>query len=199
MTVKFCAMRSYAGFGAVLALAIVPASAVASDKSSPPHVVGNAGAYFGADAYPPEALRAGEQGRVIASVAVDAAGAPTGCTTATSSGSASLDAATCAIAMAKVRFTPALDSRGRPTTGEYKLAVRWVLPADESPAAQRVVSFGGTPAAPVCTTVVGGATRHLVPGTCRTLVDALSAQGANLAEVRVSIFVGAGDLLPPGQ
>jgi TonB family protein len=172
---------------------------LASDKASPPHVIGNAGSYFGPDAYPPEALRAGEQGRVIASVAVDVGGTPTGCTTATSSGSASLDTATCAIAMAKIHFTPALDSRGRPTTGSYNLAVRWVLPVDDSPAAQKVITFGGTPAAPVCATVVGGATRHLVPGTCRTLVDALVAQGANLAEVRVSIFVGASDLLPPGQ
>ncbi|MDH7971008.1 TonB family protein [Sphingomonas sp. AR_OL41] len=186
-------------FGLMLALAIVPASALASDKASPPHVIGNAGSYFGPDAYPPEALRAGEQGRVIASVAVDVGGTPTGCTTATSSGSASLDTATCAIAMAKIHFTPALDSRGRPTTGSYNLAVRWVLPVDDSPAAQKVITFGGTPAAPVCATVVGGATRHLVPGTCRTLVDALVAQGANLAEVRVSIFVGASDLLPPGQ
>lgn len=186
-------------YGLMLALAMMPASALASDKSSPPHVVGNAGGYFGADAYPPEALRAGEQGRVIASVAVDAAGAPTGCTTATSSGSASLDAATCAIAMAKIRFTPALDSRGRPTSGDYKLAVRWVLPADDSPAAQKVITFSGTPAAPVCTTVVGGATRHLVPNTCRTLVGALVAQGANLADVRVGIFVSDGDLLPPGE
>ncbi|MFA5966169.1 MAG: TonB family protein [Sphingomonas sp.] len=189
-------MRIRGQYGLIVALAIMPTSALAKDKSAPARLVGNAGSFFGADAYPPEAIRAAEEGRVVATVAVDAAGAPTGCATATSSGSASLDAKTCAIAMANLHFTPALDSGGRPTSGSYTLAVRWVLPAADTTAVLRTVAFSGTPTAPICSTVAGGVTRQLVPGTCRALADAVVAQGANLAEITIRVSVGADDLVP---
>src|ERR1700761_5739760 len=95
-------------YGLMLALAIVPTGAWAKDKSAPAHAVGNPGQYFGPDAYPPEAVRAQEQGRVVATVEVAASGAATGCKATVSSGSTSLDAKTCEIAMTNVKYTPAL-------------------------------------------------------------------------------------------
>lgn len=89
---------------------------------------GNPGQYFGAGAYPAEAIRANEQGRTVARLAIDASGTPVGCTIAVSSGSRSLDAATCAIAIGKVRFTPARDDKGVAIASSYTLPVRWVLP-----------------------------------------------------------------------
>ena len=89
---------------------------------------GNPAAFFGPDAYPPEAIRAGEQGRTVAQLAVGADGIPTGCAIATSSGSRSLDAATCAIAIGRVRYVPAHDTAGRPIAARVTLPVRWVLP-----------------------------------------------------------------------
>jgi TonB family protein len=91
-------------------------------------VKGNPGQFFSADAYPPEALRAEEQGRTVADLLVDRTGTPTGCTIETSSGSRSLDAATCSIAIGKIRFDPARDKKGVAIVSHYRLPVRWVLP-----------------------------------------------------------------------
>lgn len=88
----------------------------------------NPGQYFGAAEYPPRALRRGEQGRVIARLAIDATGHVAGCAVASSSGSAELDAAVCRIAGERVRFAPARDDKGRAIASTYMLPVRWVLP-----------------------------------------------------------------------
>lgn len=91
---------------------------------------GNPGAYFGSDAYPADAMRAGEQGRTVARLGIDPSGTPIACAIETSSGSRSLDAATCTIALRRVQFTPARDAEGRAIASTYRLPVRWVLPAD---------------------------------------------------------------------
>jgi len=59
---------------------------------------------------------------------VDGTGTPVGCTIAVSSGSRSLDAGTCSIAIGKIRFEPARDSRGVAKASHYTLPVCWVLP-----------------------------------------------------------------------
>ena len=91
---------------------------------------GNPGQYFGADNYPPSAIRAEEQGRVVAKLTVGTDGRVTDCQVTTSSNSSALDQATCRIARARVRFTPAQDATGNPITSSYTLPVRWVLPTD---------------------------------------------------------------------
>jgi len=91
---------------------------------------GNPGQYFGADNYPPAAIRAEEEGRVVAKLTVGTDGRVTGCVVTTSSNSSSLDQATCRIAQSRVRFSPALDATGNPVTSSYTLPVRWVLPRD---------------------------------------------------------------------
>lgn len=91
---------------------------------------GDPGLAFPPDSYPPEAIRRGEQGRVVALLNVDAGGSTTSCVVKASSGSRSLDRATCDIVVAGVRFEPARDGRGVAIGSTYILPVRWVLPKD---------------------------------------------------------------------
>ncbi len=91
---------------------------------------GNPGQYFGADNYPPSAIRAEEEGRVVAKLTVGTDVRVMDCVVTTSSNSAALDQATCRIAKSRVRFSPAIDAAGNPTASSYTLPVRWVLPRD---------------------------------------------------------------------
>ena len=91
---------------------------------------GNPAQFFGADNYPPAAIRAGAQGRVVASLTVGTDGRVTACSVSTSSGSRDLDDATCRISRSRVRFTPAKDDNGSPISSTYPLSVRWQLPDD---------------------------------------------------------------------
>lgn len=134
-------MEFRCSWGWALMLAVMPAIARAQDHSvdqstpySPDHsvgvsVIGNPGIWFGPNAYPAEAVRNKEQGRTVARVEVDAKGTPSTCSVVVSSGSASLDARTCEIAIASLRFNPARDRGGTPIAAPYTLPVRWVLPA----------------------------------------------------------------------
>lgn len=90
-------------------------------------VLGNPGQAFSRDAYPLDALRKGDEGRVVARMAIDIDGRATGCTIVTSSGSSSLDRTTCAIGAAKLRYRPLRDGSGRRRSARYDLAVRWTL------------------------------------------------------------------------
>ncbi len=89
---------------------------------------GNPGQYFNSDNYPPSALRAGEQGRVVASLTIGTDGRVSDCEVTTSSGSAALDQATCRIAKSRVRYTPAKDENGQPIASKASLPVKWVIP-----------------------------------------------------------------------
>lgn len=110
----------------------------ALERGSPPAKAaglrGDPGRFFGPDDYPVDALRAGEQGRVVASLWIDTAGKVASCTVTGSSGSASLDQATCRIALDKVTFTPATDRKGHALASRYTLPVRWILPSGGDPA-----------------------------------------------------------------
>lgn len=99
--------------------------------------VGNPGAWFGPDAYPPAALRRAAQGRTVAKLAVDADGRVTGCTVQVSSGDGDLDAGTCGVALGRGRFEPAVGADGPPIPSSYVLPVRWVIPDDRSPTKDR--------------------------------------------------------------
>jgi periplasmic protein TonB len=91
---------------------------------------GNPGQYFSSDNYPPAALRAEAQGRVVAQLQIGTDGRVTGCNVTTSSGNGDLDEATCRISLRRVRFTPAKDQAGNPIASSFTLPVRWVLPQD---------------------------------------------------------------------
>lgn len=85
--------------------------------------------------YPPAALRAGEEGMTEFRTQVDIKGRVTGCSITRSSGSATLDSATCRMLVVRARFEPALDSEGRPTAGETRGRIVWRLPQPPTPPA----------------------------------------------------------------
>lgn len=90
----------------------------------------NLTSYISDSDYPDEAIRAEEQGTTRFTLTVGANGRVTGCSITGSSGSRSLDSATCRIMQSRARFTPAVNSNGQPTTDSVSSAIRWVLPAN---------------------------------------------------------------------
>lgn len=82
--------------------------------------------------YPTFALRYEHEGVVGFHVAVDAGGQPHDCLVTTSSTFAELDARTCEIVTARMRFTPAHDRRGRAVAASFNSRVRWkITPGEE--------------------------------------------------------------------
>lgn len=80
--------------------------------------------------YPAAALRAGEEGTAEFRAVVGPEGRVTECTITSSSGSASLDAATCEIMRTRARFTPARDEHGNAISDTINSRIRWTLPRD---------------------------------------------------------------------
>ena len=94
--------------------------------ASPPRFAG--GAFFTTDDnYPAEALKSGQQGGAKVAAQIDATGKPTGCRVIESSGSSSLDEASCAM-LSKLRFKPARDENGKAVEGEFVTKINWTLP-----------------------------------------------------------------------
>lgn len=75
--------------------------------------------------YPPSALREREQGRPGFRLTVGPDGRVTGCVILVSSGSPALDSTTCRVLRSRARFTPAVDSNGRPVEDLYWGAIAW--------------------------------------------------------------------------
>ena len=61
-------------------------------------------------------------------VTVSPDGKAADCQIVGSSGHPDLDEATCKHVMRRARFTPATDGDGKPTSGSYSNAIRWVIP-----------------------------------------------------------------------
>jgi protein TonB len=96
--------------------------------ATPATAMGNPGDWFSPDFYPPDAKQAGIGGRVVVRLHVDRKGQADGCTLLDSSGSPSLDSATCALAIRNARYRPALDAQGQPVASDVLLpAVRWEI------------------------------------------------------------------------
>lgn len=77
--------------------------------------------------YPEAAAERGESGTTGFTLNVGTDGSVTGCRVTSSSGSSTLDRATCNIMKRKARFTPAVDSDGKPTTDTHNNRIKWVL------------------------------------------------------------------------
>ncbi|MDB5675779.1 MAG: hypothetical protein JWM65_2761 [Sphingomonas bacterium] len=92
------------------------------------HVTGNPARFFGVTAYPPAAIAAHAQGRVVSVVGVDKRGGVTSCTVVVSSGNKPLDDGTCRIIREQVHLIPARDKDGNAMASHYVLQVRWALP-----------------------------------------------------------------------
>ena len=98
-------------------------------SKGPARAKANLPSLFTTNDYPAEALRKREAGTVSFAVAIGRDGRVTGCTITASSGSASLDATTCAILQRRARFTPARDASGRAVEDRTVGRIRWALPS----------------------------------------------------------------------
>ena len=78
--------------------------------------------------YPAAALHRGEQGAAGFEVTIGPDGRVRDCRITRSSGSASLDAATCAKVSERAQFTPARDENGDLVVGRYANVIRWRIP-----------------------------------------------------------------------
>ena len=85
---------------------------------------------FSSEDYPVSALSANQQGTTAVRLTIGADGRVAGCDITSSSGSSSLDSATCNILRRRARFSPAMDSDGHPTTDTYSQRITWRVPAE---------------------------------------------------------------------
>ena len=99
-------------------------------RVEPARARSNLGSYFSDADYPAAAQRNEEQGTTAVALTVGPDGRVTDCRVTSSSGSATLDAATCNILRRRARFTPARGSDGNPTSDNTTTRIRWVLPSN---------------------------------------------------------------------
>ncbi|BDD68053.1 hypothetical protein Sj15T_30740 [Sphingobium sp. TA15] len=81
-----------------------------------------------------DAARAEIEGTTVFRLEINSAGVPQRCIITTSSGSASLDNATCDKLMVRARFTIPKDARGRSVSDIYNGRITWRLPDTNAPA-----------------------------------------------------------------
>ena len=112
----------------------VPADAVQSSLSSPAvetvpprSATGDLQRLFRSVDYPLTAVERHEQGSVIVQLTVGTRGRVNACDVTTSSGSRTLDKASCQILQSRAKFTPARDSRGDLAVDTVLQEIRWVL------------------------------------------------------------------------
>ncbi len=186
-------MRIYGIAAGLVLLASVPVEAAPDPVAPTPRA--ELTTLFGADAYPPLAATAREEGTVIAELAIDPVGAVTACRIVTSSNSTSLDAGTCRIITGrKTAFSPVRDTAGKPVAGTYELKVRWILPeAPPSPlesAGQRLTLLVSNKA------VIKRCELRTMPGN--VAVEAMT-MCAGFREMIDAMFGGNPEISPPGD
>jgi TonB family protein len=91
-------------------------------------------AIFVEEDYPALALKNNEQGRVTAEWEIAEDGIAESCRVTQSSGSATLDDATCRIITRRMRYDPARDASGAPVRSSDKITTVWTLPEEPTAA-----------------------------------------------------------------
>lgn len=104
-----------------------PAPELTGGRSRKPVPLTNPSAWATDDDYPIAALRAHEQGSVAFRLDIGIDGVPAHCEI-TERVSTVLDDATCSVMMARARFSPARDRKGKPAPGSWSSRFRWELP-----------------------------------------------------------------------
>lgn len=169
---------------------VAPAPPPVSLQSLPPEgdfphrASANLPALFATDDYPFEARRKGETGTVAFTAAIDRDGRVTDCTITTSSGSPSLDLATCSIIRSRARFRPARDAAGRAVEDSQSARISWRLPPVE------VTPYADKKAAIIFTTGPAGEITN-----CRTeggVPSPADVCGAMMSLTRKIIVAGRG-------
>jgi protein TonB len=117
----------------IVPLALLLLAGCAADLSAPARPVRPLAAYFSSDDYP--ATVEEESGTTIFRLTVGPDGRVANCAITSSSGSSALDSATCRVLRSRARFVPALDRKGRPTTGSEVGRIQWRILEDDEPVA----------------------------------------------------------------
>lgn len=107
---------------------VVITGAPPSFDTQPSRVSGGERKPFKLPAYPSAARKEGRGGPIALLLIVDKRGRVRDCTVARSTGSADLDAATCAFARDKLRYTPARTADGKPVEVQDYLRLAWEPP-----------------------------------------------------------------------
>jgi protein TonB len=107
-----------------------PPARIEPRKVEPARARANLASYVSDEDYPSTAARNEEQGTTRFRLVVGPDGKVKECSVTSSSGSSALDSTTCKLMRQRARFTPAMDSSGRPTGDTVASAIRWVLPSD---------------------------------------------------------------------
>lgn len=110
----------------IFTTASILAAAGQAAPVTPPQLI--ASSFRTDDDYPAEALRLRQQGATRVTLQIDAKGIVTDCAVTESSGSPSLDTATCRT-MLKLRFKPARAADGRAVPGAFVRRMQWTLPS----------------------------------------------------------------------
>lgn len=84
--------------------------------------------WFNSDDYPDEALRNEWEGRVQMTWTVDESGRAVDCVIVQSSGHDVLDEAACRAVMARARYAPARDAKGREIRTTATTGIKWTIP-----------------------------------------------------------------------
>jgi len=104
-----------------------PPPAPAPQRSQARSLTGSLQSSFTNDDYPPSAMDNNEQGSVAVTLTIGPSGRVTGCS-AVGNASSTLKNATCRIATARARFSPAQDANGNPISTSYgPQTVTWRL------------------------------------------------------------------------
>lgn len=82
---------------------------------------------FNPEDYPAAAIRSMQQGTTGFLILVDEQGSPKDCTVHQTSGSAIIDARSCAIILSRARFSPAIGRDGKPAKSAYRKRITWRL------------------------------------------------------------------------
>ena len=109
----------------------VPAPAPPASQqghAKPAMAMGNPATWVTTSDYPAISLRNHEEGTTTFRLTISPQGRVSECMILSSSGSPSLDEATCALITRRALFRPAVDKRGKETTGNYNNRVRWTIP-----------------------------------------------------------------------
>jgi protein TonB len=104
-----------------------PRPAATIEKIPPRSAKGDLQGLFRPADYPIDALEHKEEGSVTVRLTVGVTGRVSACDVLSSSGSLTLDDASCAILQSRALFTPARDGTGNAITDMVSQEIRWVL------------------------------------------------------------------------
>ncbi len=151
------------------------------------------GSWVTSEDYPPDARRAGAEGRVEVALTVGDDGSVRACAVARSSGSASLDGATCRLILERGRFKSATDAAGKPVEGTYSMRFAWDIPPDSGGSAA-MIRIAKQRDGFTCALQWGGDWRTIKDEACSAIVEGLVRAGADPIGLRRITHVNPADL-----